>query len=195
MWKLEDGQRVEILGDVCYMGAVLVGFFNLIALGCISKNTIYGIYKKIMNLVDRKDRIEAISRIEEQAKFEVLKKGKQANVEKIVASVMRNYQKTSKLSNIELEDKATIENLYDVAKVIRPSSTWCLYIFYMEMLAVDKDKRAKEVEQAYKQICVEKLEKMALLTKEEANKKMMEIGKSKLLERVRGILKEEGETL
>lgn len=195
MWKLENGQRVEIVEDIYYMVAVLVRFFNLISLDCISKNTIYGIYKKIMNLVDRKDRIEAISRIEEKAEFEVLKRGKQADVEKIVASVMSTYKKTSKFSNTELEDKSTIENLYDVARVIRPSATWCLYIFYMEMLVFDKNKRAKEVEQAYKQLCVEKFEKMALLTKEEANKKIIEIGKSKLLEKVRGILETEGETL
>lgn len=196
MWKVEkDGTKVEILEDVCYMGELLVRFFNLIALGCISKNKIYDIYKKIMNLVDRKDRVEAISRIEEKAEFEVLKRGKQADLEKIVASVMRTYKKTSKFSNTELEDKATIENLYDVAKIIRPSKTWCLYIFYMEMLVFDKDKRAKEVEQAYKQLCVEKFAEMELLTEKEANKKIMKIGKSKLLEKVRGILEEEGATL
>jgi hypothetical protein len=195
MWKIENGQRIEISEDILYMGELLVKFFNLISLGFISKDKIYYIYKEIMTLANRNDRIGALSRIEEKAQFEILERGKQANVEKIVASVMKNYQKTPKLSNIELEDKATIENLYDVAKVVRPSGTWCLYIFYMEMLVFDKDKRAKEVEQAYKQLCLEKFEKMRLLSKEEANKKIMEIGKSKLLEKVRGILKTEGETL
>lgn len=195
MWKIENGKRVEVVEDIFYMGSLLSSFYELIVLDCINKNKIYEIYREIMNLVDRNDRIKAISTIEEKAKFELEKRDKRVDLEKIVASVMKTYKKTSKFNNTELEDKATIENLYNVAKVIRPSQVWCLYIFYMQMLAFDKEKRAKEVEHAYKQLCIEKIEEMGLLTEKEANQKIIELGKSKFLEKVRKILESEGEKL
>lgn len=188
MWKVEkDGTKVEIVEDIYYMQHLLTYINYFIICMVVLKEQIYDFYKSIMSLAERKDRMEAVTLINK--KLSVDEKPKQ-NFEKIVASVMKKYKNKQKTVKTDLEDKAIIENLYNIAKVLRTDDTLELYIFYMEMLAIDKDKRAKEVEHAYKQLSIERLEQLGLMTEEEASKKIAEIGKSYLVERVCRVMEE-----
>lgn len=211
MWMWENGKRVENPNDILYSMNILDGFARIINMEFISESEIFGYYNQIMKL-EKEDRVPELINLERQlilengvlngtisekiAKeiFEAMKKGKfiyKINTEKqtIDCFVGEYIEKDAEKTHEEMLDEKTVSVLFKLAKVI-PMTTYERYIFFMEMLTFDKDKRAEEVEKAYNQLTIEDFVTHGFLTEEEGSNLIEKIGQSQLLENWNSVLEE-----